>query len=73
MKTVDRLDEIIYQADKLKDNVVDDDLTETNVFKQTLEEIKKIADGACNNARCRYDCKVCSYGKIIDKINEVLK
>lgn len=73
MKTADRLDEIIYQADKLKENVIDEELTEPNKYKQALEEIRKIAKGACDSSVCHYDCKQCSDGKIIDKIDEVLK
>lgn len=40
-------------------------------YKQALEEIRGIAKNACDSSVCHYNCKQCSDGKIIEKINEV--
>ena len=41
-------------------------------YKTALEEIREITKNACDSSVCHYNCKQCSDGKIIEKINEVL-
>lgn len=42
-------------------------------LKQALEEIREIAQFACDKSICRKDCKMCSDGRILDTINKVLE